>query len=454
MGLSTVGSGLDIQTVVANLVAAERRPVENRINNAGVAATTKVSALGTVKNSLSALQSALEGLTKAASRSAFKATQAENSGFTSTIATDAATGKTLASAGTHSVEVVSLAQSQKLSSTAFGKDVQLGSGTLSIAYGDKTLTVDIGEDSTLSDIAAAINKVSGGKGVTAGVVTADDGQHLVLSAVDAGTKGALKISASGAAGALQQLTWDGSSGGLSQTVPATDAVVKVDGFTRTSSSNTVADLIPGVTLNLVKAEPGTPKTLTVSQDTTGLKTNLQAFIAAYNATSSMLRSASAYDAATGTSAVLTGDSGVRSVQQQLRATLSANVAELTDLGVIVGKDGSLALEVSTFDKALAADPVGAEKLFGEQGAVSAGLKDLLKGQVDATTGTLTQRQSALNKQIKTLERELDDLDVRMERVSKRYLAQFTAMDQMVAQMQSTSSYLTQQMASLNAKTSK
>lgn len=452
MGLSSVGSGLDIQTVVANLVAAERRPVENRINNAGVAATTKVSALGTVKNSLSSLQTALDALTKSASRAAFKATPAENAGFTASIATDATSGKTLASAGTHTVEVVSLAQAQKLSSGAFGKDVQVGSGSLSIGYGDKTLTVDIGEAGTLADIAAAINKASGGKGVTAGVVTADDGQHLVLSAVDAGTKGVPTISASGGDGGLAQLSWDGSSGGLTQSVPATDAVVKVDGFTRTSSSNTVSDLIPGVTLTLTKAEPGTTKTLGVTQDSTALKTNLQAFIAAYNATSSMLRSASAYDAATGTAAVLTGDSGVRSVQQQLRGAMSVNIAELKDLGVTIGKDGTMALESSTFDKALAADPVAAEKLFGEKGAVSAGLKDMLKGQVDATTGTLTQRQTALNKQIKSLERELDDLDLRMERVSQRYKAQFTAMDQMVAQMQTTSSYLTQQMASLNAKT--
>ncbi|HYQ23324.1 flagellar filament capping protein FliD [Stenotrophomonas sp.] len=454
MALSTVGSGLDVTTIVAQLVAAERKPTETRINTAGTAATAKLSALGSIKSSLTSLQTALETFSKSASRPTFKATPAENAGFTAAIATDATTGKTLATAGTHNIEVVSLSQNQKLTSAAFSKDTHIGTGTLTVAYGDKTLSIEVSDKGTLSDIASAINSAAGGKGVSASVITADDGQHLVLNAVDSGTKGAITLSTTGGNGGLDQLTWDGTSGGLTQTVEPTDAVVKVDGFTRTSSSNTIADIIPGVTLTVTKADAGTTKTLTVAQDNTPMKTNLQAFIAAYNATSSMLKSASAYDATTETASVLTGDSMVRGLQQQLRGQMSANVNQLKALGVTIGKDGSLAFDSATFDKAMAADPSSADALFGEKGTLTTSMQTMLKSQLDSTQGTLTQRTTSLNKQIKTLEKELDDLDARMEKVSARYTAQFTAMDTLVAQMQSTSDYLTQQLASLQSKTSK
>jgi len=449
MALSTVGSGLDISTIVASLVAAERAPVENRINNSGVAATTKLSALGSIKSVLTSLQTSLTTLGKSATKPAFSATVPENAGFSATIVTDATTGKTNAAAGSYNVEVVSLSQAQKLTSGAFGKEQVVGDGTLTVAWGDKSIDVVIPEGSTLSDIASAINTAAGGKGVTASVITADDGQHLVLNAVDSGTAGSLKLSTIETSGGLAALTWDGTSGGLSETVKASDAVVKVDGFERTSSSNSITDIIPGVTLNLTKAEAGTTKVLKVAQDNTPLKTNLQAFVAAYNAATNILKSSSTYDVTSDTAAALNGDSMVRGIQQQLRGMLSANVNDLKSLGVTISKEGTLSLDTAAFDKTMAANPTAADALFGEKGKLTASMSTMLKGQLDSTSGTLSLRTTDLNKQIKKLEKELDDLDARMERVSTRYTAQFTAMDQLVSQMQSTSDYLTQQIASMN-----
>ncbi len=447
MALNTIGSGLDIPSIVSSLVAAERQPTENRINSAGSAATAKLSALGNIKSVLGNLQTALETLGKSATTPAFKASVPDGSGFSASTGTGAV-------AGQYNVEVVSLSQAQKLTSGAFAKDAAVGDGTLSIAWGDTSLDVEIAEGSTLEDIAKAINQAAGGKGVNASVITADDGQHLVLNAVDSGTEGALTLSASGGNGGLSALTWDGAAGGLAQTVAASDAVVRVDGFERTSSSNTIADIVPGVTLTLSKADPGTTQTLTVSQDNTPLKTNLQAFVSAYNAAVSMLKSSSSYNATTNTAAALTGDAMVRGLQQQLRSQLSGNVNELKALGVTISKEGTLSLSGSDFDKAMASDPAAANALFGENGKLSSSLKSMMKSHLDSSTGTLSLRTDGLNKQIKKLEKDLDDLDARMEKVAARYTAQFTAMDQLVAQMQTTSDYLTQQMASLASLTSK
>lgn len=448
--LSTVGSGLDIPTIVKQLVAAERKPEANRINNQGTAATSKLSALGNIKSSLSSLQSAMEAMGKAADLRAYKTSVPEKSGFSATIVTDPSTGKTLAAAGTYNIEVVSLAQPQKLSSGAFDAEHVVGDGKLSIGWGkEEALSVDIPPGSTLTSIAAAINSAAGGKGVNATVITANDGQHLVLNAVNSGTEGALTISASGGNGGLSALTWDGNSGGLSQTSAPTNAHVRVDGFDREASGNSVSDIIAGVTLDLTKAEPGTTTTLTITQNNEPLKTAIQAFVTAYNASVNLLKTSSAYDAANDKASVLTGDSMVRGMQQQLRGQLSANVIDLKELGLTITKDGTLSLDASTFDKAMAKNPAAAQALVGKSGNLYSGMDSILKSNLDAGSGTLVQRTDALNKEIKKLGKQLDELDKRMEKVSDRYTAQFTAMDKLVSQMQGTSNYLSQQLSSLS-----
>ncbi len=449
MSLGTIGSGLDIPSLVSQLVANERAPKENQINTAGVAASAKVSALGTIRSGMSSLQTALANLVKGVATPGLKATVKEDAGFTATLDTSSTAGK--AAAGTHQVEVKSLALNQKLSSKAYEKDAVVGDGTLSIAYGEKTLNVTIPTGAKLAEVAAAINSAAGGKGVTAAVVTADDGQHLVLSAVDSGTKGALTVSATGGNGGLADLTYDGTaSSAMNVQVEAKDAVVLVDGFTRTSSSNTITDLVPGVSLTLTKANEGNPQTLTLAADNSTLKTNLNAFITAYNGIQSTLKTSSAYNAETGVAATFTGDAMVRGLQQQLRNSLSGNVNELKTLGLTFAADGTLSLDAAKLDTALSKDPQAAVNLFGADGSIGKPLTDMLKSNLDSTTGTIVQRQNTLNKQIKALEKQLDDLDVRMQSVSDRYTKQFTAMETMISQMQSAMSSVASQLTTTSS----
>ncbi len=445
MSLGTIGSGLDIASLVSRLVASERAPRENQINTAGTAATAKVSALGTIKSGMTSLQSALSTLVRNVATPGLKTSTPTESNFSATIDTSATAGKP--AAGTHEIEVKSLAQNQKLSTKAYEKDAIVGDGALNIGYGDKTIDVTIPAGSKLTDIAAAINTAAGGKGVTAAVITADDGQHLVLSAVDAGSKGALTISTTGGNGGLADLTHDpAGTSKMTEMVAAKDAVVVVDGFTRTSSSNTITDLVPGVSLTLTKAEEGKKQTLTLTPDNSTLKTNLTSFITAYNSVQSTLKSSSAYNAETGTAATLTGDAMVRGLQQQLRNQLSGNVNDLKALGVTIAADGSLSLDAAKLDTAIAKDPEAAKSLFGAEGSIGKSMTALLKSNLDATTGSITQRTNSLNKEIKALEKQLDDLDARMEKVSDRYTKQFTAMEGLVTQMQSASNSLSQQFA--------
>lgn len=438
---SSVGSGMDVAAVVKTLVAAQRAPQENRINADGTASSAKLSALSTIKGALSNLQTAMNAIAKSADKSAVKATVAEGAGYTASV-TESAT------AGNYSVEVVKLAERQKLTSAAYADDAVVGDGTLTIGYGDKTLNVTVAENSKLSDVAAAINRAAGGSGVTASVVSADDGDHLVLNAVDSGTKGALTISSAGGNGGLAALTYSsGGSGGLTQTVAATDAIVRVDGFERTSSSNAIADLVPGVTLNLTKAAAGTKYALTIANDSTSLKANLTAFVTAYNTANTLLKSSSAYDATNNKASALTGDSMVRGLQQSLRKQVSDNTSDLKALGVTIDKNGAMSFDSAKFDSAMASDPASAKAMFGTDGSFTAGMKTVLDSNLDATTGTLSQRTASLNKHITDLTSQLTNLDKRMETLTTQYTARFTAMDTIVAKMQSISQGLAQQFSS-------
>ncbi|AOD15069.1 flagellar filament capping protein FliD [Xanthomonas fragariae] len=431
--ISTSGSGLDVPTVVSTLVAQRKDPEQARINKAGTAATTQLSAISQIKSSMTTLKSALDKVVSSADTNAYKATVPTDAGFTATTTSTAAPGN-------YSVEVVSLSAAQKLASGAFTADATVGSGTLTIGYGDSSVTVDISGTDKLTDIAAAINKAAGGKGVTASVVTANDGQHLVFNAVDTGVKGALTVSASDPS--LSSLTFGvGVTGGLTQSVAAVDARVRVDGFERTSSSNTITDIVPGVVLNLTKAAEGTKFNLGVAADTSGLKGNLTAFAAAYNTANTLLKNSSSYDATTKTASALTGDSLVRGLQQQLRGQVSGNVNELKALGLSIDKDGVMSFDNAKFDTAIAADGGAATDALGKDSKFSSGMTKLLESNVNATTGTLSLRSDSLNKQIKGYETDLDDLDARMTKFSDRLTAQFTAMEVLVSKLQSSTGSL-------------
>ncbi|MGV1108420.1 flagellar filament capping protein FliD [Xanthomonas translucens] len=436
--LSTVGSGMDIAAVVKALVAAQRAPQENRINSDGTASSAQLSALSTIKGALSNLQTAMDAIAKSADKSAVKATVADGAGYTASV-TESAT------AGNYSVEVVKLAERQKLTSSAYADNAVVGDGSLTIGYGGKTLNVTVAENSKLRDVAAAINKAAGGSGVTASVVSADDGDHLVLNAVDSGAKGALTITSAGGNGGLAALTYSsGSSGGLTQTVAGADAVVRVDGFERTSSSNAIADLVPGVTLNLTKAAEGTKYSLSIANDSSSLKANLTALVSAYNTVNTVLKSSSAYDATNKKASALTGDSMVRGLQQTLRKQVTDNTSDLKALGVTIDKNGVMSFNSAKLDSAVASDPASVKAMFGTDGGFTTGMNTLLDSNLDASNGTLTQRTTALNKHISDLTDQLSNLDQRMTTLTTNYTAKFTAMDAMVAQMKSVSDTLTQQ----------
>lgn len=438
---SGVGSGLDVNSIVSQLVAAERAPADGRLDRSSRTVNAQISAIGSLRSAFSSLRTSLDALSSDATLNARKATAPSDANFSVSAGPAAATGN-------YQIEVLALASAQKLSSKAYANaDATLGTGQLTLVTGDTTLVVDIdAEHSSLGDIRDAINAKAAGKDLAATLVQADDGAHLVLTALDTGTANAITVTTGGGNGGLAALAYDPAHANtqLGELSAANDAVVKADGYLRTSASNTVTDLVGGVTITLTKAAPGTVQQLTVNADQAAQKTAIKSFVSAYNASVNTIAGTTAYNATTKVAAALNGDPLVLSASRALRDTVSSQVGDLKAIGVTINKDGTLAFDEAAFTAAMASDPSPSARLFGGDASLAKALDATLDGLLD-DDGQLDGRSDALAARTKRIENDRTALDRRMDAFEQRTRAQFVALDGLVAKLQSTGNFLIQQL---------
>ncbi len=376
--VSGMGSGLDVNSIVSQLISAEKTPATKRLDSQEARLQAQLTALGSFKGAVSELQRAVQGLNAASKFDAVSASvgNAELLGASVSAA---------AKPGSYSIEVEQLAQAQKLASGAHASvDSVVGTGTLSFRFGTysadgntfsvnpdretKTITVDA-SNNTLSGLRDAINQAD--IGVSASIVNDGSGYRLVLGAKDSGAKNALEVT--GIAG----LSYSAGSKELTQTVEAQDAKLTVDGLAITSAGNSVAGAIPGVTLNLKSAKPGAPTSLAVAADSSAATKGVQAFVDAYNKFMEFASKATAVNAKTGERGALVGDSSVRAMLAEMRRQVTAvvpgatgQVKALIDIGVSTNRDGTLKLDGTKLQQALGDDAAGVAALFAKVGATS------------------------------------------------------------------------------------
>ncbi len=448
---SGVGSGLDINALVTQLVSAENAARSGPILRREAAATTKISALGTLKGALSAFKGALTPLRNIDVFSARKATSADATRFT-------ATASSAAAAGSYDIEVKNLASAHRLASNPYltGATTAIGYGSLAITVGEESFDVEIPQDAnTLEDIRDAINNESDNTGVQATLLNGTEGTRLILTSRKTGEDHAIKIVASGGDGGLAALDYDPSGTmNLIEKDQAKDALVMISGFEVSSSTNVIGDAVEGVTINLLKAEIGVETTLNISFDTASVTTRIQAFVTEYNNMQAQLTKLGNYDAASKTAGPLLGDSLLRSIQQDMRNGLTSAVAgsnsdynSLASLGITTTATGTLTLDTAKLTKALDTDPDAVAHLFGSEDGVAARLFEQVENRL-ASGSDLDSRNTTLKSQLDEIGRSKEALELRMAQIEARYRKQFTALDSLLAQMQSTSSYLTQQLSNL------
>lgn len=466
-----VGSGLDVASIVSQLMTVEQQPL-TLLSQQEAADQAKLTSLGTVKGALSALQSAAQALSSA-STAAYTATASDSSVLTGS-------ADSTAIAGSYSVGVTQLAQQQKLiaagttsTSTAIGSGTsttltfQMGTisgGTLTNGiYSGASFTADATQspvsvtidssNNTLAGIRDAINAAN--TGVTASII--NDGSsspyRLVLTSNNTGATSSLQLSVSGDSTISSLLSYDPSTTtqNLTQLEAAQNAQLSVDGVTINSSSNTVSDAIQGVTLNLLSqttvANPTV--TLTVASDNSALTSALNSLVQAYNSSNSTIGSATAKGA------TLQGDYGVISLQNRIREILggvqvsSGTITDLSQLGITFQSDGSLAVDSTKLNAALASDSGAVATLTAAIGsAISSAATDIL-----GTSGPIAAETDGINASITAIGNQTTQINAHLAEVQAQYQAQFSALDALMAGMNATSTFLTQQLANLPGWTS-
>lgn len=447
-----VGSGLDIQSLVSQLVAAEGAPEQDRLTAKASSVATDISALGTLKGALSGFQSSLSGLKDLKSFNALVATSDDTDLFT-------ATAGSTAVAGSYDIEVQQLASSDKLVSTAFagGASSTVGTGTLTLSLGTTSFALQIdGTNNTVAGIRDAINKASNNPGIQATLVYGAAGPSLVLSSTQTGATNTIRVASSGGDGGLARLDYAGGvSANYTAKQTAQDAIVMVSGVEVHSKTNTVTGAIDGVDLQLVKADPGNTHTLTVAADQTSTIANVQKFVAAYNSMRKNFNALMAYDASTQSAGPLLGDSMMNSIDDQMRRQtlnevkgISGPYASLASIGITSGADGTLTLDGTKLQAALTAAPDSVAQMFASTNGVASRLDTSLNGLLQ-TGGTIDARDTSLANDQKTIKTQTQALNDRLAVIQQRYLTQFNALDTLLAQLKQTSSYLTQQLDAIS-----
>ena len=550
---STTGaSGLAIDSIVTGLMTIEQQPI-NRVKTQVSAYNTKLSAYGTLKSGLSNFQAALDKMATAAK---FTSQSAKLSDGSSMVATADGT----ATNGSYSISVTQLATSQKLATSAYASATDIiGTGTLNISFGTYTatpasftanadkqalsITID-STNNTLSGIRDAINAKNAS--VTASIVNDGSGNRLVITSKDTGAVNSLKIDVTdtdgnGADGTgLSALAYDplgtaGAGKNMTQLVGAQNALLVVDGLDVSKPSNTLNDVIQGVTLNL-KSITSTNTTLEIGTDTETIQASVQGFVDAYNKLNSSLRDLTKFvEGGSSSNGPLLGDSTTRDIMVKLKSmlarpsTTATTFRTLGDIGIKSGDNGVLTLDSAKLTTALNTNLTDVAKLFapsattsdpqvtyvsssnktqtgtyainvsqlgsssqdaagsingvtafgsgasliggadnaaqglkvaingaatGSRGTVtfSKGLAGELSSMISDwldTTGSLTVKTEGIQTSIKALNKKSTDLSAKLPAIEARYRAQYAKLDALLSSMQSTSSFLSQQIAALN-----
>lgn len=466
-----IGSGLDINTMVNQLVALESRPL-TQLQSQARQLQTQVSSYGQLSSLFGSLQTAASKLSGSSLWSQTKATSSDE-------ASVQVVGGSNATPGNYSVSVTSLASSQTVvAASALDSSAELvGSGVMTLEIGGwdqppmnfvpmvgrDPVAITVTADDTLATLRDKINAT--GAGVTASIVTDSNGARLSLRSTATGAENGFRLSVADDDGAaiddglgLSRFAYDPAAGstGMEQKQAAANAVATVNGIEVESASNELSGIVDGLTLRLRK-EGGSAE-IGVSSDRDAVKTAIQDFATAYNNLAKAIAEQTKYDAASKTGGPLQGDSAATGLQRQLRSLLaagseaSATFKRLSDVGLSMQRDGTLSVDSARLDSATA-DLAELKKAFASNDADPA--KDGfarryadLAQQVLGLDGSLTTRTEGLRQRISKNGEDQVALEERVERFRARLVQQYTAMDSNLSRLNALSGYVTQQLTAM------
>jgi len=426
-----VGSGIDVEGILQQLNEVERQPVEV-LNRKREALDVELSAFGKVKSALKEFETAAKALGTNSDFGEFVADSSDEDVFTATASNGDSSVNT-------AVSVLALATNHVLSSGEYtSAESVVENGTLTFSSSSGTFDVVVDEtNNTLTGLKNAINANILNSSVSAAIVNVDGGSRLILTAKESGTDGAISVTRGAPSSE--------DSAGFVEVTKAVDASLIVHGFQVTRSSNTISDVISGVTLNLTGE--GTA-TVNSKRDLTSLKAAVDDFVTKYNAMSESLKTLAQTD--------LQGDQLPRGVDQRLRNTFFDSVdlgdgdsANAFDMGFTFDRFGKLSLDTNRYEKALEA---GVNRYVTAFSQPETGLSSKFTSLIDEYTragGVIDGREDGVDTRKSSIDLQIERLEYRLEKTSARLRRQFTAMDLAVTNLQQTSSFLASRLGQNN-----
>ncbi|MFO8025425.1 flagellar filament capping protein FliD [Thiohalophilus sp.] len=388
-----IGSGMDVNGLVEQLVAAEGAPVKKRLDRKEAELQAGLSAMGTFKGAVSEFQASLEALRDSETFNAIKA-NAANEGVVSVSASNQA------QTGEYDLEVIELANAHKVASDTFDSANKFfGSGRITLQLGaydpdsntfqsnpdNVPVTIDIDPDkASLRDIAVAINDSEAP--IRASVMNDGNGYRLVLSAQQPGSDNSIRVQVEDSDGrdgdlnGLSNLAYDqtgqrASGNNLQQVAAASDARVRVDGIDIQRASNDFEDVIPGVNFSLQPGSAGSSTRLNVQLESQDVVAAIEGYVKKYNEMIQVVEQLTGFDPETEQAGPLSGDASVRGVASMLRREIGTDFSginqqfpSLASIGIETRRDGTLTLNSGRLQQAIASNRQEVVNLFARSGS--------------------------------------------------------------------------------------
>ena len=468
-----VGSGLDLNTIVTQLVSLERRPLQQMQSNAN-ALNSKVSLYGKISSLFSSLKDASNKLTDPSLWQSTKVTSSD----ANTVSVSASAG---AATGNYAVAVQALAGNQTLAAgTALSAATDLvGAGTLTLQSGrwnsdqsaftprsGSALDIEVSAADTLQSLRDKIN--SAGAGVTASLVTDANGVRLTVRSDASGVANGFRLSVADGDGnsadsaGLSRFAYDppGGVAGMDLKKAAANAAATVNGIPVESATNEISGAIDGLTLTLRGITTGTPVNLSATRDRDAVVAGIKTFADAYNSLAGYLGEQTKYDATSKVGGPLQGEAAANSMQSQLRSIINASsgassvYSRLSDVGLQVQRDGTLKIDDAKLTAA-SNNPAELKKAFANSDSLVSSNNGFarrystLASQALGVDGTVTARTQGLQKLLTKNGDDQTRLNDRVDQFQRRLVAQYTALDGNLSKLNALSSYVTQQIAQMN-----
>ncbi len=438
-----LSSGIDYNALISGLMSVEQQPL-TQLQNKQTDYQNKLDTYNQLNTKVTALQKAADILQFSTGYSSNSLSVADSSILTATSTANATAGK-------YTIAVTQLAQQEKEvhSGVASATTVVNSSGSdkaFQYTYGGKQTTVAVKSGDTLQDLADSINNDTNNPGVTATVLNDGTNYRLVLTGASSGDSNGITVDSGTTLDGTGSVDFTASS--FTQTSKAQSAIFTVDGTQITRDTNTISDVITGVTFTLEKANKTTPPstTIEIKPDTSTATTNFQSLVSAYNDLRSFIDQNSTYDTTTNTGGELFSESTARDLMTRIQSVisspisgLSSSMSSLSQAGINLDQTGvTLSMDSSAFATALSSNSADALKMLK---AVSTSIYNATKNATDLTYGSLTLREKSLQSTITQAGTDITDMQARLTQIQTNYQNQFTQLEMTLNDMKTQGSYI-------------